>query len=110
MALVEFLVKTGVVAGCSLINGAINVGAGKVIDSKMVPKIPERTADMTDEQYTAACAKADKKNKIKKNIAKGTIGAVSLLGTSAGCSVALGAIDGGSAEAGSTETGETATE
>lgn len=100
--ILEFLIKTGVVAGCTLVNTAVNIGAAKIVDKNMVAEVPERTPEMTDEQYVEACQKADRTNKIKKNIVKGTVGVISLLGTSAGCSVALGAIEG--AGAGSVET------
>ena len=93
-SVLEFAAKTGIVAGCGLVNMAINTAGGKLVDSKMVAALPTRTPEMTDQAYAELCEKAQKKNDLRKNITKGVIGTVSLLGTSVGASFALGAVDG----------------
>ena len=99
--MLEFIVKTGVVAGAMFVNGLINVGADKAINKAVKPKVPERKPEMSEQEYLELLAKEDKKGAIKKAVAKGTVRVLSTVGTAAGASVALGAVGGeASTEAG----------
>lgn len=90
--IIDFVAKTGIIAGCSMLNLGANVAAAKLVDSKVKPKVPTRVEGQSDQDYVLACEKAQKKCDRKKALAKTGIGVLTTVGTSVVASFALGAV------------------